>query len=267
MRVVGYDQDKDQPLEVIKLPKVFPDIEKLNMILNTFDAYKEMIFSKYFVKYLGFNTTEDQDYNLYFMELHNELTIAELYMQTPYKLTSQMLLFKYWAREIFKGLNDLLCMCTYSFKKPIRLSHILAADFGTKVVFNNLNFTERRCKVSESQECLEASLLKNYGTLLLELLNYSTLDEMKQSEGLEQVELTTFIETLLSAKKELQRYLGRHFSPDGNTYYHMTFENTLSHPFFNQAQVIKADVLDLAEEFSRVFEPHKQEAELQAAKH
>lgn len=45
---------------------------------------------------------------------------------------------------------------------------------------------------------------------------------------------------------------------EGNTFYHMTFENTLSHPFFNQAEVLKADVLDLAEEFGRVFEPHKQ---------
>ena len=43
---------------------------------------------------------------------------------------------------------------------------------------------------------------------------------------------------------------------DGNTYYHMTFENTLSHPFFNQPEVLKADVIELSEEFSRVFEPH-----------
>lgn len=43
---------------------------------------------------------------------------------------------------------------------------------------------------------------------------------------------------------------------DGNTYYHMTFENTLSHPFFNQPEVLKADVIELAEEFTRVFEPH-----------
>lgn len=210
MRVVGYDTDKDQPLEVIKLPKVFPDIEKLNMILNTFDAYKEMIFSKYFVKYLGFNTISDPDYNLYFMVLHSELTIAELYMQTPYKLSSKMILFRYWAREIFLALNDLLCMCTYSFKKPIRLSHILAADYGTKLVFNNLNFIEHRCKIKESQEYLEASLLKNYGLLLLELLNYSSLDEMKKEEGLEEVELTTFIETLMNSKRELKRFLGSH---------------------------------------------------------
>lgn len=209
MRVVGYDQDKDQPLEIIKLPKIFPDIEKLNMILNTFDAYKEMIFSKYFVKYLGFNTTEDQDYNLYFMELYTEPTITELYMQTPYKLTPKSLLFKYWAREIFKGLNDLLCMCTYSFKKPIRLSHILAVDYGTKILFTNLSFTEHRCKISESQEVLEASLLKNYAVILLELLNYSSIEEMKQAEGFKEVELTTFIETLLDSKKELKRYLGR----------------------------------------------------------
>jgi hypothetical protein len=34
----------------------------------------------------------------------------------------------------------------------------------------------------------------------------------------------------------------------------MTFDNTITHPFFNQPEVLKADVLDIAEEFGRVFQ-------------
>lgn len=34
----------------------------------------------------------------------------------------------------------------------------------------------------------------------------------------------------------------------------MTFDNTITHPFFNQPDVLKADVLEIAEEFGRVFQ-------------
>lgn len=209
MRVVGYDQDKDQPLEVLKLPKVFPDTEKLNMILNTFDAYKELVFSKYFIKYLGFNTITDPDYNLYFMELLTDQSIAELSVQTRYKLSSKMIIFRYWAREIFLSFSDLLSMCTYSFKRPIKLGHVFPIDSGTKIILANLNFEDKRCKASDSQEHLQAYLLKNYGQILLELLSYSNISEMKAQEGPEQIELVTFVETLLNAKTELKRFLSK----------------------------------------------------------
>jgi hypothetical protein len=208
IRVVGYDQDKDQPVEVVKLPKVFPDNDKLNMILNTFDAYKELIFSKYFIKYLGFNTVADPDFNHYYLELIPDPSLADLFANTPYKLTSKMLLFRYWAREIFFALSDLLGMTTYSFKKPIQLGHIFPTDYGTKILFANLNFEEKRCRSSEAQENLEAYLLRNYGKILLEILNYNSVEQMRKEEGLESIELITFIETLLNAKNELKRFTG-----------------------------------------------------------
>ena len=208
VRIVGFDQDKDQPVEVIKLPKVFPDIEKLNMILNTFDSYKELGFSKYFSKYLGFNTVADPDYNLYFLEMHTEPSLADLLDNSPYKLVPTSMLFRYWAREIFLAFSDLLSMCTYSFMRPLRLIHIFSLDSGTKIILSNMNFTERRCRSADSQEVIEADLFKNYGKILLQLLNYNDIEEMRKSEGPEQVELVTFIETLLNAKRELRRYLG-----------------------------------------------------------
>lgn len=208
MRVIGYDQDKDSPMEVIKIPKVFPDIDKLNIILNTFDAHKELIFSKYFVRYLGFNTTDDPDYNLYFMELVANHSLTDMYSHTPYKLTCASLLFKYWALEIFKALYDLLVKCTYSFAKPIKLNHIFPVDSGTRILLGNINFLERRCKSAESQENLEAILLKNYGQLLLEMLCFSDVAQMKKETGYDQIELVTFIETLLNAKHDLKRFFG-----------------------------------------------------------
>jgi len=48
---------------------VFADFNELETYLFTFDAHKELIFSKYLPKYYGFNTITDPEYNLYFMEV------------------------------------------------------------------------------------------------------------------------------------------------------------------------------------------------------
>ena len=61
-----------------------------------------------------------------------------------------MVIFKFLAKEIFKGMRDLLQNCTYAFKMPIGLHNIYAIDKGTQVVFSNLEFTERRCKMAHS---------------------------------------------------------------------------------------------------------------------
>ena len=65
--MIGYDQDRDIPVEVFKIPKVFPYQDRLNHLLNTFEAYKELTHSNYFVDYLGYNTDNEPDYNLFFI--------------------------------------------------------------------------------------------------------------------------------------------------------------------------------------------------------
>ena len=51
------------------MSRVFPDFTELESYLFTFDAHKELLFSKYYPKYYGFNSLSDPEYNLYFMEL------------------------------------------------------------------------------------------------------------------------------------------------------------------------------------------------------
>lgn len=48
--------------------RLFKDFDKLESMLFTFDAHKELTYSKYFQKYYGFNVVSDDDYNLYFFE-------------------------------------------------------------------------------------------------------------------------------------------------------------------------------------------------------
>jgi len=89
-RVIGYDMDKDFPLEIWQIPKVYQNIEKLGNLLNTFDAYKQLIFSKYFINYLGFDTVNDPDYNLYFMELNKNKNLLELQEKANYRITYKL---------------------------------------------------------------------------------------------------------------------------------------------------------------------------------
>jgi len=45
IRQLGYDIDSDIPVEVIKLPKLFEDFDYSEMLLNSFNAHKELTFS------------------------------------------------------------------------------------------------------------------------------------------------------------------------------------------------------------------------------
>lgn len=170
-RVIGYDQDRDVPLEVFKIPKIFPHDDRLVHLLNTFEAYKEMSHSKYFVDYYGFNCVAEPDFNLFFMQLVKQRRLVEYVEESAYRLTVDMVLFKFWAREIFLAFKDLLEMCTYSFKMPLSLYNIFPFDSGTKLLFSDIEFLDRRSSIGESQEYIESKLLKNYAMILLQLLN------------------------------------------------------------------------------------------------
>lgn len=92
-RVIGYDQDRDDPVEVFKILKVFPQQERLNHLLNTFNAYKELTHSPYFVDYLGYNVTDDPDYNLFFTQLIKSRTLDLIVGQSLYRVGTNMLIF------------------------------------------------------------------------------------------------------------------------------------------------------------------------------
>ena len=63
--------------------RVFSNFSELETYLFTFDAHKELIFSKYFPNYYGFNSITDPDYNLYFMEIVKGKSLRSLLGNVP----------------------------------------------------------------------------------------------------------------------------------------------------------------------------------------
>lgn len=109
---------------------MYKDLYQLELILTTFNAYKELLMSPYFRKFLGGNNHADQQFNLYFLDYSPATSLAELLQQAKYKMNEDSALYQYWIREIFYALKDLLYMTVHMPVLPIELSAISVADKG-----------------------------------------------------------------------------------------------------------------------------------------
>ncbi len=65
MKELAYCADKDFPLEVLVIPYDYPDFDKAQLVHNKIGALSSLIFSKYFINYLGFDDSQNQ----YFFEI------------------------------------------------------------------------------------------------------------------------------------------------------------------------------------------------------
>lgn len=81
--------------------------------MNSLNAYKELIFSKYFPNYIGFNNLADPSYNLYFMEFTKGINLKKLLTSGKNKLNPGMSLYRLWMRELFLAFKDILHQTTY----------------------------------------------------------------------------------------------------------------------------------------------------------
>jgi len=107
---------------------LFSEFEILESKLNSLNAYKELVFSKYFPNYLGFNSFADPLNNLYFIEFTKGKTLKRLLIEAKNRLHPGMSLLRYWIREIFLAFKDLLHKTTYTPKLPITLQKIVVFD-------------------------------------------------------------------------------------------------------------------------------------------
>ena len=69
LKVIAYCADHDFPVECYQIPRCFPHFEVLNQFYNQIGAQKQLIRSKYFPSYLGFDDLTNEEYNLYFFEI------------------------------------------------------------------------------------------------------------------------------------------------------------------------------------------------------
>jgi len=130
IRQIAFCADKDFPLEVLKVPHALTDYEYLQSLSQQISASKQMIFSKYFAGYYGFDDLSDPDHNLYFFELLKGVSIRKLLSGRT--LDPEKLLFRFWARELLNAFTDLLLRCTHQLLSNVTLANVFVQDYGMK---------------------------------------------------------------------------------------------------------------------------------------
>ena len=63
IKQLAFCSDNDNEVECYKIPKVFEHYEILTQFFNQIGATKELLLSKYFPSYLGFDDMTDGDFN------------------------------------------------------------------------------------------------------------------------------------------------------------------------------------------------------------
>ncbi len=122
----------DNPVTVLQIPKVYHNADKLEIILNSFAARKELVFSPYFLKYLGYNTKSHPFNNLFFSEYLILTPLSTILSSAKFRLTYDTRLFLFWTRQILRAFKDLLFCTRYSFQLPIKLKHFQLNESHTR---------------------------------------------------------------------------------------------------------------------------------------
>lgn len=78
VKQLGYCARRDIPVEVVKVPRNFLDYQFMQDFINEADALKQLFFSSYFHKFLGFDDLSDEYHNLYFFDILRGLSYKKL---------------------------------------------------------------------------------------------------------------------------------------------------------------------------------------------
>ena len=69
IKQLGYCARRDVPVEVVKIPRNLLDYSFMQDFINEADSLKQLFFSNYFHKFLGFDDLSDESHNLYFFDI------------------------------------------------------------------------------------------------------------------------------------------------------------------------------------------------------
>jgi hypothetical protein len=171
VKQLGYCARRDMPVEVVKIPRNFLDYQYMQDFINESNALKQLFFSEYFHKFLGFDDLSDENYNLYFFDILRGLNYRKINNNVSFiqkTILSSNVLMKYWSKELLNGFTDLLHKCTHSLKIPVGLQNVFIEDSGIKVYFKGLVYGDIRPEYSHEET--EALYLVMFARLLLELI-------------------------------------------------------------------------------------------------
>lgn len=173
--------DKDIPIEVYKVPFNFYDEKTIESIYNMSDALKELLLSKYFKKFLGYDDFTSNDYHVYFFEYIDKKNLNMLIKEKEIDLFDSSMIYIYFSKEILLSLRDLIYKSTYSFEYPIGLEEIYY-EVKQKRLLLEVSFKNRRESIYESHEILESMVIVNFGLILIDLLLLNNSHDSKYSQ-------------------------------------------------------------------------------------
>ena len=176
MKVLAYCADKDFPVECVQIPKCFPRFDILNQFYNQIGACKQLMKSKYFQSYLGFDDLTSEEHNLYFFDIKKGKALQQLLLETGQTLQDDSQLFKFWAKELLYAFKDITYRSTYTIKGDLTLRNMYISDLGIKVYLKKIKFGELRDETIEFHLAFEAKMLNNYAKILIEMLTNETED-------------------------------------------------------------------------------------------
>jgi hypothetical protein len=165
--------DRDIPIQTWKVPNNFFDRELLTGFFYKCEALRELLLSKYFQKFAGFDDLSFDDFQLYFFEWIEGVNLIQLIKDLDLEISESAILFRYLAKEILTAFRDLLYKCTYSVKFPVTIENLFYEVSQQRLYLNNLEFGPIRKTILESHQIVEAKLLYFYGLILLNLLSMS----------------------------------------------------------------------------------------------
>ena len=173
--------DRNIPIWVYKVPTCYYDKDILEAFFFQCEATRELLLSKYFQKFIGFDEISNNEFQFYFYEfISGGIKLVTFFKSVDAEDLETSFFFRYIAKEILQAFRDLLNKCTYSFKFPITCENFYYDKNNFRLFFQNLTFGPRRKSIMDSPKILEAKMLYFYGLILLNLLSikYPGLEEL-----------------------------------------------------------------------------------------
>ena len=176
--------DRNIPIWVYKIPNTYYDKNILEAFYFQCEATRELLLSKYFQKFLGFDDISSNEFQFYFYEFISDgEKLIPFFESVDAEDLETSFFFRYIAKEILQAFRDLFYKCTYSFKFPITCENFYYDKNNFRLYFQNLTFGPRRKSIMDSPKILEAKMLYFYGLILLNLLSikYPGIEQLIQT--------------------------------------------------------------------------------------
>ena len=164
--------DRNIPIWVYRVPTTYYDKNILEEFFYHIEATRELLLSKYFQKFIGFDEISSYEFQYYFYEfISGAEKLVTFFKNVEQEELETSFFFRYIAKEILQAFRDLFYKCTYSFKFPITCENFYYDKNNFRLFFQGLFFGPKRKSIMDSPKILEAKMLYFYGLILLNLLS------------------------------------------------------------------------------------------------